>query len=56
MIHFASRRKGQSAFKRFNLDTIGQTVAKVKKLDYSHITKNIAELPWKDYKIFIMYN
>ena len=56
MIQFASRRKGQAAFSQFGLNYIGNAIAKVKKLDYSHITTNIAEFPWKDYKLFILYN
>lgn len=56
MIHFASRRKGQSKFISFTLDYIGEVVAKVKKLDYKHITTNISELPYKDYKTFVFYN
>ena len=56
MIQFASRRKGQSAFQSFTLDYIGGVVARVKKLDYSHITTSIAELPYKDYKTFVFYN
>lgn len=56
MIEFASRRKGQSRFLSFSLDYIGETIAKVRKLDYKHITTNIAELPYKDYKTFVFYN
>ena len=56
MIHFASRRKGQSKFMSFTLDYIGETVAKVRKLSYKHITTNIADLPYKDYKTFVFYN
>lgn len=56
MIHFASRRKGQAAFTAFNLDYIGEKVAKVKKLDYKDITTNIVELPYKAYKTFVFYN
>lgn len=56
MIHFASRRKGQSAIKSYSLDYIGQLIAKVKKLDYSHITTEIGELPYKDYETFVIYN
>ena len=57
MIQFASRRKAKiGSFTSFKLDAIGETVAKVRKLDYSHITKNIAMLPWLDYKIFVLYN
>lgn len=56
MIHFASRRKGQSAIANYKLDYIGQITCGVKKLDYSHITKNLAELPYKDYETFVFYN
>ena len=57
MIQFASRRKSKiGSFTSFKLDSIGQEVAKVRKLDYSHITKNIAMLPWLDFKIFVLYN
>ena len=56
MIHFASRRKGQAAIASYKLDYIGQMVCGVKKLDYSHITKKLAELPYKDYKTFVFYN
>ena len=56
MIHFASRRKGQTKFHSFTLDFIGEAIAKVRKLDYKHITTNIAELPYKNYKIFVFYN
>lgn len=56
MIQFASRRKGQSNFIRYSLDYIGEAVCNVRKLDYSHITNKIAELPYKDFKTFIFYN
>ena len=56
MIHFASRRKGQSVFKSYSLDYIGESIAKVRKLDYKHITTDIAELPYKAYKTFVFYN
>lgn len=56
MIHFASRRKNESKFISYSLDSIGEDIAKMHKLDYKHITTNIAELPYKDYKIFVFYN
>ena len=56
LIQYASRRKGQSKPPNFRLDTIGYLVAKVRKYDYSHITTDIAELPYKDFKTFIFYN
>ena len=56
LIHFASRRKGQSAFPNFKLDTAGSIIAGVRKLDYSHVTTNISKLPYLDYKTFVFYN
>ena len=57
MIQFASRRKSKiGSFKSFKLDDIGKSTAKVKKLDYSHITNNIAMLPWLDFVTFTLYN
>ena len=49
MIQFASRRKGQSKVKSYKLDYIGELIAGVNKLDYSHITRNISEFPYKNY-------
>lgn len=56
MIQFASRRKGRGRYPSFKLDAIGETVANVKKLDYSHITNSIGELPYLDFKTFSFYN
>lgn len=56
LIQFASRRKGQSAFRSFSLDDIGNVIAGVRKLDYKHITTDISLLPYKAYKIFVFYN
>lgn len=56
LITFASRRKGQRAVASYKLDYIGDIVAGVRKLDYSHITTNISELPYKDYYVFVFYN
>ena len=56
MIQFASRRTGQSAFSNMKLDYIGEVIANVRKLDYSHITTNIAKLPYLNYKVFSFYN
>ena len=56
LIHFASRRKGQKAFDSYKLDDIGYSVARIHKLDYSHITTNITKLPYLDYKTFVFYN
>lgn len=56
LIQFASRRKGQSAFKSMKLDDIGNVIAGVRKLDYSHITRDLSKLPYLDYKTFVFYN
>ena len=56
LIHFASRRKGQSKFTSFGLDYIGEQIAKVRKLDFRHITDRLVELPYKNYKTFVFYN
>lgn len=56
MIHFASRRKGQSAIASFSLDNIGEITVGIKKLDYRHITQDLSELPFIDYKTFVFYN
>ena len=57
MIQFASRRKAKfGSFDSFKLDDIGMKVAKVRKLDYSHITNNITMLPWLDFTTFFLYN
>lgn len=56
LITFASRRKGQRAVASYKLDYIGGLFAKVRKLDYSHITTKLAELPYLNYKVFVFYN
>ena len=56
MIEFASRRKGRGQFASYSLDSIGEDVAHVKKLNYSDITANINMLPYLNYEIFSFYN
>lgn len=56
LITFASRRKGQRKLGSYKLDSIGNAIAKVRKLDYSHITTDIAKLPYIDYYTFVFYN
>lgn len=56
MIQYASRRKGRGRPLSFSLDYTGEVVAGVHKLDYKHITTNISDLPYKDYKTFVFYN
>ena len=55
MIHFKSIRKATN-FESLKLDYIGELVAGVRKLDYSHITRKIEQLPYLDFKTFIFYN
>ena len=57
MIQYASRRKAKfGSMTSLRLDDIGLKEAKVRKLDYHHITKSILELPWLDFKTFVLYN
>ena len=57
MLQYASRRKSKiGSYKSFKLDDIGLLEAGVQKLDYHHITNSIVELPWLDYKTFVLYN
>jgi len=56
MIQFASRRKGQSAIENFKIDYIGELITGVKKLDYSHICKDIRYFPTANFKMFVLYN
>ena len=55
MIHFQSKRKA-TKFESNKLDYIGQITVGVKKYDYSHITRDIAKLPYLDYETFVFYN
>lgn len=57
LTNFANRRKSViGSFPNFKLDTIAFLTAGIRKLDYSHITRNIKELPKKNYRIFEIYN
>lgn len=56
MIQFASRRKGRGQYSSFKLDDIGYEIARVRKLDYSHITTDIKKLPYLNYLVFSWYN
>lgn len=56
-IQYASRRKSKiGSYNSFKLDDIGEIEAGVHKLDYSHITRSVTELPWLDFKTFVLYN
>lgn len=56
LIQFASRRGNNSKFRSYGLTNIGEEVAGVKKLDYSGISDSLVNLPYKNYKVFVMYN
>lgn len=56
MVHFASIRKSESTYDRFSLDYIANRVCKIRKLDYSHITLDIKDLPYLDFDTFLKYN
>ena len=56
MIQYASRRKNGSREISYRLDNIGSVVANVRKADYTHITADLSELPYKDYEFFVLYN
>ena len=56
LIQFASRRKGRAKFRSYSLDSIGDEVAGVRKLDYHDIAANIQDLPYNDYRTFVKYN
>lgn len=56
LIQFASRRKGQSAFPNFKLDTAGEIIAGVGKLNWSNIVSKLSDLPQVDYVTFVFYN
>lgn len=55
LIQFASRRKGQSAFPNFKLDTAGEIIAGVTKVDYSDIA-TMKDLPQVNFILFVLYN
>lgn len=57
MIQYASRRKSKwGSIKSIALDDIGLKEVGVQKLDYHHITNSVTELPWLDFKTFVLYN
>ena len=57
MIQFCSRRKAKmGSFTSFKLDDIANLTAKVRKYDYSDITNDLGELPYLNYRIFVLYN
>ena len=51
-------KPGLGAAHYINLDTAADIITRgaVRKLDYSHITTNLTELPYLDYKTFVFYN
>ena len=57
MIQYASRRKSKiGSIGSTKLDDIGEREVGIHKLDYSYITDKVTELPWLNFKIFVLYN
>jgi hypothetical protein len=56
MIQFASKRAGQAQLDSYKLDVIANITCDIHKLDYSHITHDLLELPYKDFEVYILYN
>lgn len=56
LVHFASRRKGQSAFDNLKLDYIGDVITGVRKLDWSGFAKDFLDFETNYFKQFIFYN
>lgn len=55
MFVFAGRRKSNTSIKSFSLDSIGNMVCGVNKLDWSHIARTFSDFIEKDFKTFIFY-
>ena len=57
MIQFSSIRKAIfTRFAKTSLDYIADLMAGIHKYDYSHITTDIAKLPWLAFDEFVIYN
>lgn len=56
MIMYAAIRKGTKAVRSYSLDSICSKECHFGKLDYTHITPYLVELPFKDYQTFVFYN
>ena len=57
LLMFCGRRKSTiTAFPNFKLDTIANLCAGMHKLDYSHITRSLPQLPMLAYDVFAIYN
>lgn len=56
MIQFASRRKNGKKLPKYSLDYVGEIVTGVRKYSYNHIVSNLEQLPYVDFKTFIIYN
>lgn len=54
MQHYTGRR-GNETFASTKLDVIGENVAGVRKLNYSHITDDLPKLPFLDFMTFYLY-
>lgn len=56
MIQFASRRKSGKKLPKYSLDYIGEIVSGIKKYNYSNLASSLEQLPYIDFKTFIIYN
>lgn len=56
LIQHASVRKGQPAYPEYKLNYVTNLICGFGKLDYQHITPYLFELPYLDFKTFILYN
>jgi hypothetical protein len=56
LIHYASRRKGQTRPRSFSLDYTSEALLDSHKYNYFKVAKNVAELPMVAYPIFVWYN
>ena len=54
--HFASRRKGQSKFPNYKLDTIGKMIAKIGKYDAFPPNLRFADREYYNFEDFTLYN
>lgn len=56
LLMYAAIRKGTKVVQSYKLDYICSKECQFGKLDYSHITQYLVELPFKDYQTFVFYN
>ena len=56
LMHFASRRKGQSKFPNYKLDTIGKMICKIGKYDAFPPELRFADREYYNFRDFVKYN